>query len=260
MKQLLTSLSLLSCLFLVQVNCRIGTRIVGGNVAKEGQFPFAALLTIETEGFVFVCGGALLNEEWVLTSGTCTNNIVNVTVSLGSTSRDENDPNRVTVVSTVVVPHPDFNPDQILNDIGLVKLSEAVEFSDYVQPIKLATINLPNILHPTVVGWGQTADDSDPATDLQYAQLNILTNEECQLIYGSQIVDNMVCLNGNNKESTCYDDSGSPLVVRPIGASSLQIVGVSSFFSGNGCEIGEPSGFTRTYPYLDWINSVLQEA
>lgn len=82
---------------------------------------------------------------------------MNVTVSLGSTSRDENDPNRVTVVSTVVVPHPDFNPDQILNDIGLVKLSEAVEFSDYVQPIKLATINLPNILHPTVVGWGQTA-------------------------------------------------------------------------------------------------------
>jgi secreted trypsin-like serine protease len=51
-------------------------------------------------------------------------------------------------------------------------------------------------------------------------------------------------------------DSGSPLVVRPLGASSLQHVGVSSFFSGNGCETTDPSGYTRTYPYIDWIKSM----
>jgi hypothetical protein len=45
-------------------------------------------------------------------------------------------------------------------------------------------------------------------------------------------------------------------VVRPLGASSLQHVGVSSFFSGNGCETTDPSGYTRTYPYIDWIKSV----
>lgn len=33
-------------------------------------------------------------------------------------------------------------------------------------------------------------------------------------------------------------------------------VGVASFISQNGCETPEPSGFTRTFPYVAWIKSV----
>lgn len=33
-------------------------------------------------------------------------------------------------------------------------------------------------------------------------------------------------------------------------------VGVASFISQNGCETPEPSGYTRTFPYVDWIKSV----
>lgn len=32
-------------------------------------------------------------------------------------------------------------------------------------------------------------------------------------------------------------------------------VGVASFISGNGCETTEPSGFTRTFPYVSWIRN-----
>jgi hypothetical protein len=44
--------------------------------------------------------------------------------------------------------------------------------------------------------------------------------------------------------------------VRLIGGQFLQHVGVSTFFSGNGCESTDPSGYTRTYPYVDWIKNV----
>jgi hypothetical protein len=46
-------------------------------------------------------------------------------------------------------------------------------------------------------------------------------------------------------------DLGSPLVeyLGPM----VFVVGVSSFISSNGCESADPSGFTRTRPYYDWL-------
>jgi hypothetical protein len=71
------------------------------------------------------------------------------------------DPNRVTVASSHVVPHPDFDPDTSVNAIGLVKLRMPVELSDYIQPIRLASTNLPNSAAPTAIGWGQTSDGTN---------------------------------------------------------------------------------------------------
>lgn len=34
------------------------------------------------------------------------------------------------------------------------------------------------------------------------------------------------------------------------------VVGVASFISGNGCESTEPSGFTRIFPYVNWIRNI----
>lgn len=39
--------------------------------------------------------------------------------------------------------------------------------------------------------------------ELQYAVLSTLSNEECTLVYGSQIVDSMVCVSGNYNEGIC---------------------------------------------------------
>lgn len=42
------------------------TRIVNGFEAKPGQFPHQALVEIETSSYSALCGGSLLNNEWVL--------------------------------------------------------------------------------------------------------------------------------------------------------------------------------------------------
>lgn len=46
----------------------VTTKIVGGNVAPNGAFPFIVSLSSGGKHF---CGGSLLNEEYVLTASHC---------------------------------------------------------------------------------------------------------------------------------------------------------------------------------------------
>ena len=43
-------------------------RIVGGTAAQFGEFPFQAMVVIKGAE---KCGGALLNNDWVVTAGHC---------------------------------------------------------------------------------------------------------------------------------------------------------------------------------------------
>lgn len=50
-------------------------------------------------------------------------------------------------------------------------------------------------------------------------------------------------------------DTGSPLITR-MRTGVMEHIGIASFVSGNGCETTEPSGFTRTHPYVDWLTDI----
>jgi hypothetical protein len=85
----------------------------------------------------------------------------------------------------------------------------------------------------------------------------------------------MVCVEGNYNEGTCNvnlsltllirvmnaffkGDNGSPLVELYMYRYYL-MVGIASFISGNGCESTDPSGYTRTFPYNEWIRNVTRQ-
>ncbi|XP_044267531.1 brachyurin-like [Tribolium madens] len=240
----------------------IESRIIGGKVAKPAQFPFMAALKIKTPSVEYSCGGALIHENWILTSALCLYQANNITVNLGSNSLEEYDPNRVhrfveSSDSTVII-HPDFDATALKNDIGLIYITTRVPLSENVQTIKLASMNLPTILKATALGWGQTSDaNTTLAPELRYVTVDIITNLECKATFGSQITENMVCVRGSNIEGPCYGDTGGPLVVRPLGSPVVEHVGISTFFSGNGCESEDPSGYTRTFPYVKWIEETV---
>jgi secreted trypsin-like serine protease len=46
-------------------------------------------------------------------------------------------------------------------------------------------------------------------------------------------------------------DSGGPVVINVD--SNPEHVAIASFVSDSGCESDNPSGYTRTAPYRDWI-------
>jgi secreted trypsin-like serine protease len=46
-------------------------RIVGGQVASPGQFPWQAAIYKYTADGRYFCGGSLYNEQWILTAAQC---------------------------------------------------------------------------------------------------------------------------------------------------------------------------------------------
>jgi hypothetical protein len=46
-------------------------------------------------------------------------------------------------------------------------------------------------------------DDPGIVDELHWVYVTSLSNPECRIVYGSQITDSMVCVDGNYNEGTC---------------------------------------------------------
>ncbi|XP_063913690.1 brachyurin-like isoform X2 [Zophobas morio] len=245
-----------TCTHADHVQSRPKGRIIGGDTANAGQFPYIASIYKSTNAGTYFCAGTLINNQWILTAGQCVIDGVLFNIRLGSNHL--NDPNALRLATDQYFLHPDYNPDTLENDVGLIKFREAIQFTDYVKAINfLSSANLTASASVETAGWGQTSDeDAGLVDELNVVSLVTLSNEECRLTFGNQITDNMVCAGGNYNEGTCTGDIGGPLIQTLLG---LQLhVGVASFISGRGCESTDPSGFTRTAPYVPWIRSILE--
>jgi secreted trypsin-like serine protease len=236
----------------------INQRIIGGQEAYAGQFPYMAAIYKSTSDGTFFCSGALINNQWILTSAYCVDEAVLFSIDLGALNLKANEPNRQRFATDIHVAHPDYNPTTLENDIGLIQLRMPIGFTTYIRPVDLlpSTEVTPNMDGIMTMGWGQINDETAGIVDeLRYVNLVPLSNEECRLSFGNQIVDSMVCVGGNYNEGFCRGDTGAPLIWYKNGRYSTH-VGVASFISNNGCETPEPSGYTRTFSYIDWINNV----
>uniref|UniRef100_A0A336M1A2 CSON006365 protein n=1 Tax=Culicoides sonorensis TaxID=179676 RepID=A0A336M1A2_CULSO len=233
-----------------RVNTTPITRIVNGEEAKPGQFPHQVLLRPDT--------GNVISDRFVLTAAHCVKNMQSIEVHLGAHDRtNPNEEGRLVFNSTEFKAHEKFN---LLanNDVGLVKLPEAVKFSDKIKPVKLPKNNNDKYENEMAVvsGWGlEHTGGSQAPHELRFTELRVISNAECKKVYNGLIVkDSTICAKGEEKESACNGDSGGPLVHKETG----ELIGVVSFVGVEGCEVGLPVGFARVTKFLDWIqkNSV----
>ena len=201
-------------------------RIVGGDDASPGQFPYFVALDIG-------CGGTLIAPDVVLTAAHCDPQYVQVvTVGAYESGQETFGAVNVTVVDYVI--HPDYNYVTDENDLALLRLEVDVPLDTNIQ----VSLN-PKYADPspgqelTVIGMGDLGDGAYLFPEvLQFVEVFASSSEYCIAAYGASDVndDVMFCAGvpGGGKDS-CQGDSGGPVVVR--NGNSHSLVGVCLLYT-----------------------------
>ncbi|XP_053660754.1 serine protease snake-like [Anopheles marshallii] len=239
--------------------------IVGGEQAKQGEFPHHALLGWPKEtnplDFDFKCGGTLISDQHILTAAHCFSEGDPTIVRLGeydttSDSEFEHDSDIGSIRK-----HPDYLNSRSYNDIALVKLKYPIGLSKSIRPACLWETEDRHVKRYVATGFGYNEAYSGVlSTTMMKVQLDEFPVADCVRMFKGQpkfrsgIKDGQLCIGSIVQgRDTCQGDSGGPLqVVSDSKSCSYGVIGITS--TGGICGIGNSKAvYTKVSHYIDWI-------
>ncbi|XP_070504854.1 trypsin-1-like [Chironomus tepperi] len=238
--------------------------IVGGENAKKDEFPhMAALGYMNIDNvFIFICGGSLISDEFVLTAAHCRygggGKPTLVRLGVWNLKIKDYDSHEFEARIKSFIVHENYNPNLSENDIAVIKLSKKVRLSKFIRPACLMT-STERIQDSKIIatGWGLTNPYyGDTSEILQKVELSLISNDECSAHYeGHNIFNTQLCA-GDLKggKDTCRGDSGGPLqIVSQKNKCIYLIIGVTSYGAAYCGGPNSPGVYTRVSEYVDWI-------
>jgi len=266
----------------VSVRLPSSTRIVGGQPAKLGQYPWLANLGFRKNSnsdLTYNCGGSLISSRWVLTAAHCVIHLP-LGYSLAGVRLGEHDLNTEKDCEEgrcadpvqnfgieKVIAHEDYGkPVEFQNDIALIKLDREAQENSFVVPVCLPWADegedyLSLGVNVEVAGWGATTSGGrSPAKILQWVAIPVRTFEMCKEAYAKEnhvITEKQICAGGRWNKDSCIGDSGSGLM-RQV-KDSWQLLGIVSFGPSLCGTPNVPGVYTRVNSYLPWILDTVHE-
>jgi secreted trypsin-like serine protease len=257
----------------VSAEPQVDPRIVGGQNAANGAYPFMVALLTATQpdpNQAQFCGGSLIAPHWVLTAAHCivesanTNGIPtsfklaeNVDVMLGS-NRLENPVTKIRAAQILV--HPNYDANSQDYDMALIKLSSNSSLAT-VQPVLPSEVALAATgTSAKVIGWGnQSSTTNSYPIDLKEATVPIVAQNTCATNYMNNggITARMICAGfAKGGIDSCQGDSGGPLLVSSGLPGVWRQAGVVSF--GEGCALPNfPGVYTRVSEFNAYLEAQL---
>jgi secreted trypsin-like serine protease len=231
-------------------------QVVGGQPINIREAPWQVALRIQTGGQYTLCGGAVIDPDWVLTAAHCLPVGVDpkdVNVITGTS--DYLNGGRWIAVRDVVL-NDAYDP--VTNDADLALLRVAVPIAGVAIRWSQSAAELRTGEPLFVTGWGATAEGGQKSRQLMRAVVPYVDNRTCNQpqSYAGKVLPSMLCAGeAFGGLDACQGDSGGPLV--QAGDDGPVLVGVISFGVGCGRKL-KYGVYARVGAYRDWIEGTLR--
>ncbi|XP_033227872.1 protein masquerade [Belonocnema kinseyi] len=243
-----------------------GARVVGGEDADANEWCWQVALINSLNQYL--CGGALIGTQWVLTAAHCVTNIVRsgdaiyVRVGDHDLTRKYGSPGAQTLRVATTYIHHNHNSQTLDNDIALLKLHGQAELKDGVCLVCLPARGVSHTAGKrcTVTGYGYMGEAGPIPLRVREAEIPIVSDAEC--IRKVNAVTEKIfilpassfCAGGEQGNDACQGDGGGPLVCQDDGF--YELAGLVSW--GFGCgRVDVPGVYVKVSAFIGWINQII---
>lgn len=194
----------------------------------------------------FICNGAIIHDEHILTSASCVNGIKpsELVIRAGSENYDSGGV-QAEVVKIIV--HKKYTGSNHDYNVAVLKLKGCLAISSLnIEEIPISEKHI-FAKEGLVTGW--LLNDAGP---LQFYKVDVHRHSECEQLTVENVTKRMLCA-GTTKDKRCIDfPSGSPLVAKG------KLIGIKSF--GFGCNQSQPDIFTNIYVFFKFIQKIIKRS
>lgn len=167
------------------------SRVVNGNSTTIEHFPWIVSMQYYSS---HRCGGSIITTNRILTAAHCTISIAPSSLSIRAGSTDSRSGGELVAV-TEFTNHQSYNPTTLENDISVMiiasRLTTGATISVIALPMHGAAV--ADGVVGNVAGWGALCEKCPGISTLQYVGLPVLSNAQCNTMYGDSISAGMLC-------------------------------------------------------------------